>query len=318
MTSSVEQVAAPSAAGRPPADIVPLKHPLRTVAAVVVLLLAAMLAKSLVTNPNYEWATVWEYMFNHEILVGLGRTLILTVVSMTIGILFGIVLAACRLSQNKVLSLVAGAYLWFFRGTPLLIQLIFWYNLSALYPRLAVSVPFGPELFGADTNSVLNVWFVALLGLALNESAYMAEIVRGGLLAVPRQQSEAATALGMTGWQTFSRVVLPQALRVIVPPTGNQVIGMLKSSSLVSVIALAELLYAAQLIYSQNFQTIPLLIVVSLWYLVCTTVLSIVQRYIEQYYGRGVRRDAPKRRQRPATPAASGPSAGTSQGGVQA
>lgn len=270
-------------------DVVPLRHPGRTLAAVVLLFLVVVFGQSLVTNSNFQWPTVWGYLFNPQIMAGLGRTLLLTAVAMSLAIVLGILLAACRLSDNRVLSWVAGAYLWFFRGTPLLIQLVFWYNLSALYPRLGIGVPFGgPELVGADTNDVLNVWLVALLGLALHESAYMAEIVRGGLLSVPRQQTEAALALGMSPLLVFRRIVLPQALRVIIPPTGNQVIGMLKYSSLVSVIALPDLLYSAQLIYTQTFETIPLLIVVSLWYLLCTTVLSVAQGYVERYYGRSV------------------------------
>ncbi|MGQ4386150.1 amino acid ABC transporter permease [Streptomyces sp. SAS_270] len=273
----------------PPTELVPMRYPGRRLAALLVLLTAASLGYSVLTNDNFEWPVVREYLFNHEIMKGLGTTLLLTAVAMTLGIVLGIVLAACRMSENRVLSYLSGAYLWFFRGTPLLVQLIFWFNLSALYPRLSIGVPFGgPEIAGAATNSVLSLWAVAIIGLTLNESAYMAEIVRGGLLSVPRHQQEAAVALGMNRWLTFRRVVLPQALRVIVPPTGNQVIGMLKHTSLVSIIALADLLYSAQLIYSQNFRTIPLLVVISLWYLLCTTVLSYAQSHIERHYGRGV------------------------------
>ena len=316
----------PSAAGVPPTpeaealtkETVPLRHPGRTVAAGVLAVLVAMLVHSLATNENYEWPTVWHYLFHPQIMAGLGRTLLLTAVAMSTAIVLGIVLASFRLSENRILSSVAGAYLWFFRGTPLLIQLVFWYNLSALYPRLSVGIPFGgPEFFGAETNSVLTLWTVALLGLALHESAYMAEIVRGGLLSVPKHQTEAALALGMSPFLTFRRIILPQSLRVIVPPTGNQVIGMLKYSSLVSVIAMPDLLYSAQMIYSQTFETIPLLIVVSLWYLLCTSVLSFVQRYVERYYGRGVAatRERPTRpttrlsalRKRPQTPLGRGP-----------
>ncbi len=273
----------------PPSQIVPLRHPGRTASAIVVLLLAFGLGWSLLTNPGFGWPTVLHYLFNQKILDGLKTTLILTFSAESLGIVFGVVLAACRMSQNRVLSTVAGAYLWFFRGTPLLVQLVFWYNLSALYPRIALGIPFTHHVFwSANTNDVLSLWLVAILGLTLNESAYMAEIVRGGLLSVPRHQAEAASALGMSRFGTFTRIVLPQALRVIVPPTGNQAIGMLKSSALVSVIALADLLYSAQLIYAMNFQTIPLLVVVSLWYLVWTTVLSSIQSRIERHYGRGV------------------------------
>jgi len=204
-------------------ETVPLRHPGRTLAAAVLALLVAILIHSLVTNENYEWSVVWHYLFHPQIMAGLRRTLVLTAVAMTIAIVMGIVLAACRLSENKILSVVAGAYLWFFRGTPLLIQLVFWYNLSALYPRLSIGIPFGgPELVGAETNSVLTLWTVALLGLALHESAYMAEIVRGGLLSVPKHQTEAALALGMDSFLTFRRIILPQSLRVIVPPPGTR------------------------------------------------------------------------------------------------
>ncbi len=273
-----------------PLDTVSLKHPGRVVAVCVLAVIAAMLVHTLITNDRFGWPVVGEFLFSEQILTGLQRTLVLTVVCMAIGIVLGTVLAVFRLSENPVLSVSSALFLWFFRGTPLLIQLIFWYNLSALYPRLSIGIPFGPEFVGADTNVLISVWTAAVLGLALNEGAYMAEIIRSGLLSVSRHQTEAAKALGMTDWLLFKRIIMPQALRVIVPPTGNQVIGMLKYTSLVSIIALPELLYSAQLIYSQNFQTIPLLIVVSIWYLVFTTLLSVVQRYIEQYYGKGMTR----------------------------
>ena len=286
------------AAGRlahPPTGIVPLRHPGRVLAAAIVFVVAASLGYSAVTNARFHWSVVGDYMFKPEILAGLRTTLILTAVSMTLAIIFGIVLSACRMSENKVLSVLSGAYLWFFRGTPLLVQLIFWYNLSALYPTLSFGVPFGgPALVDAQTNQVLSLWLVAIIGLTLNESAYMAEIVRGGLLSVPKHQVEAAHALGMNRWLTFTRIVLPQALRVIIPPTGNQVIGMLKYTSLVSIIALADLLYSAQLIYAQNFKAIPLLVVVSIWYLICTTVLTYIQGHIERHYGRGYESRRPR------------------------
>lgn len=282
-------------------ETVPLRHPGRTLAAVFLLFLMAVMVHSLVTNENFQWDVVWYYLFYPQIMVGLGHTLLLTAVSMSIAIVLGIVLATFRVSENKILRLGAGAYLWFFRGTPLLVQLVFWYNLSALYPRLSIGIPFGgPEFAGAPTNSILTLWLVALLGLALHESAYMAEIVRGGLLSVPRQQTEAALALGMNPLMTFRRIILPQALRVIIPPTGNQIIGMLKYSSLVSVIALSDLLYSAQMIYTQTFETIPLLIVVSLWYLFCTTVLTVIQGRVERHFGRAdTVRVAPTKPRRP-------------------
>ena len=273
-----------------PSKIVRLRHPGRVSSAIIIGFAALLGAISVVTNPNFEWDVVFKYIFDETILSGVFTTVWLTVVCMILAVILGIILAACRMSANKVLSTVATAYLWFFRGTPLLVQLIFWYNLGALYPTLGVGIPFTDiSFFSAPTNDVLTVWLVAIMGLALHESAYMAEIVRGGLLSVSSHQTEAAHALGLDSMQTFRRIILPQALRVIIPPTGNQFIGMLKYSSLVSVIAVADLLYSAQMIYSQTFETIPVLITASLWYLFCTTVLTLIQSRVEKYYARGVR-----------------------------
>lgn len=275
-----------------PLETVPLRHPGRLVAALALLLLAAAVLFSMLTNERFGWDTVLDYLFRPSILTGMWNTILLTAVAMTIGVVLGTVLAICRMSQNPVLKGFAGAFLWFFRGTPLLVQLVFWFNLSALYPRLGLSAPFtGDNIISWDTNVVINVWVAAILGFGLNEAAYMAEIIRSGLLSVGRHQREAARALGMSDRLVFFRVIWPQALRVIVPPTGNQVIGMLKHTSLVSIIALPDLMYSVQLIYSQNFQTIPLLVVASIWYLVLTTLLSLVQSRIEKHYGKGVTHD---------------------------
>jgi polar amino acid transport system permease protein len=218
-------------------------------------------------------------------------TLELTVIAMVIGIALGVVLAVMRLSSNPMVSGVSWLYVWFVRGTPVLVQLLFWSFISALYPHVSLGVPFGgPEILGGSANTVITPIVAAILGLGLNEGAYMAEIVRAGILSVDEGQEEAAQALGMTRLQTLRRIVLPQAMRVIIPPTGNETISMLKTTSLVSVIAVTDLLYAVQLIYSQSFQQIPLLIVACIWYLVFTTLLSIGQYFIERHYGRGSRR----------------------------
>jgi polar amino acid transport system permease protein len=188
---------------------------------------------------------------------------------------------------------VSGAswlYIWFFRGTPLLVQLLFWYNIAALFPTISLGVPFGPAIVHTSANHVITTFVAALLGLGLNEGAYMAEIVRAGFLSVPEGQTEAAQSLGMTRLQILRMVVLPQAMRVILPPTGNETISMLKNTSLVSALAYAELLYSAQLIYSANYKTIPLLIVASIWYLVMTSVAYVGQYFIERRYGRGFSR----------------------------
>lgn len=264
-----------------------LKRPTRWITAGVSLVLLAMVAHALVTNKNFGWPIVARYFLSGNIFIGLGRTLLLTAVAMTIGIILGTLLAVLKMASNPVTYVLANTYIWFFRGTPLLVQLIFWYNLAALYPRLSIGVPFGPESVSFDTNALITLTTAAVIGLGLNEGAYMAEIIRAGLLSVDDGQRAAARALGMSDMLLFRRVVWPQALRFIVPPVGNQVIGMLKATSLVSVIALPELLYSAQLIYQQNFQTIPLLMVACIWYLIVTTVLSIVQVYIERHYGRG-------------------------------
>lgn len=264
-----------------------MRHPGRWLAVAVLAVLAAMLVNTVITNENFRWDVVGQYLFSGPVLNGLRNTLILTVLSMLIGIVGGIALAVMRLSPNPVLTSVAAVYIWLFRGTPLIAQLLFWNFLSALYPRLSLGIPFGPGFISFDTNTLINQFAACLLGLGLNEAAYMAEIVRGGLQSVDEGQSEAAGALGMSRMQTLRRIVLPQAMRVIIPPTGNETISMLKTTSLVVVIGYFELLTSVQRIYSVNFQTIPLLIVAAAWYLALTSVLSVGQGFIERRYGRG-------------------------------
>jgi polar amino acid transport system permease protein len=244
----------------------------------------------LITNEQFQWDVVAHYLFSPVILRGVRLTLELTVMSMAIGVTLGIVLAVMRTSKGRLLQTVSAGYLWFFRGTPLLVQLIFWFNLGALLPELSLGIPFGPSFASWETNSVISPLMAALLGLGLNEAAYMAEVVRAGLLSVDEGQSEAAQALGMRPGLTLRRIVLPQAMRVIIPPTGSRTIQMLKTSSLVSVLALPELLHSAQVVYSRTFQTIPLLVVASIWYLLFTSVLSAIQRRIEAHYARGASR----------------------------
>jgi polar amino acid transport system permease protein len=270
--------------------VVPLRHRGRWIAAIVLIVIVIGFAVSMITNPRFQWDVVSQYLFNSAILSGLVATIWLTVAAMAIGMVLGTIVALMRISQNPVLGSIASGYLWIFRGTPLLVQLIFWFNLSALYPRITLGFPFGPSLGSFDANTYITVYVAALLGLGLNEGAYMSEIVRSGLGSVPTGQREAAEALGMSGFGVMTRIILPQAMRVIIPPTGNQLIGMLKTTSLVSVIALQELLYSAQLIYTANFQTIPLLIVASIWYLALTTVLSIGQHFVERHFGKSDRR----------------------------
>ena len=279
----------------PPEEIkaVPVRHPGRWVAAVIVLVLFAMAVHTLVTNPRFDWSVVWSYFLSRRVLDGLAITILLTVVCMFIGILLGVVLAVMRLSANPLLSGSSWVYIWFFRGTPVLVQLLVWFNLAFLYPQVSLGVPFGPSFLTANANNLITPLTAAILGLGLNEGAYMAEIVRAGILSVEHGQSEAGQALGMSRGLTMRRIVLPQAMRVIIPPTGNETISMLKTSSLASVITVTELLYAVQLIYSVNFKTIPLLIVASIWYLIVTSVLTAGQYYVERHYARGAARELP-------------------------
>jgi polar amino acid transport system permease protein len=272
----------------------PVSHPGRWLAAAVVVLVFASAAYSVATNPNFLWGTFGDFFFDPRVLRGVVLTLELTAISMVIGVVLGIVLAVMRLSPNPLVSGVAWFYVWLFRGTPVLVQILFWSFIAALYPRIGLSVPFGgPELLGADANTLITIFTAAILALGLNEGAYMSEIVRAGIISVDEGQTEAAQALGLSRLQIMRRIVLPQAMRVIIPPTGNETISMLKTTALVSVIAVAELLYSVTLIYSVNFKQIPLLLVATVWYLIMTTILSIGQYYLERHYSRGASRDLP-------------------------
>ncbi len=270
---------------------VPVRRPGRWIAAAVVLVVAVAIVHSIATNPRFEWSVVGEYLFDERILEGLRVTIELTVISMAIGVVLGVLLAVMRLSPNPLVSGSSWLYIWFFRGTPVLVQLIFWYFISALYPKIDLGIPFGPAFIHADANTLIHAFTAAILALGLNEGAYMSEIVRAGIISVDEGQGDAARSLGMTRLQTMRRIVLPQAMRVIIPPTGNETISMLKTTSLVSVIAVGDLLYAGQSIYAVNFKTIPLLITVSIWYLACTSVLYVGQFYLERHYGRGAYRE---------------------------
>ena len=268
--------------------VVPVRHPGRWFAAGVVLVLLAMLGHWLYATEELHWDVVRDYLFDPVILTGVRRTILLTLVAMGIGIVLGTVLAVMRLSPNPIVSGASWAYIWFFRGTPLLVQLVFWFNLPFVLRQVSLGVPFGPSWFHTDSKTIITQLGAAILGLGLNEAAYMAEIARAGILSVEEGQVEAAEALGMTHLLTMRRIVLPQAMRVIIPPTGNELISMLKNTALVSVIGYTELFYTAQIIYARTFQPIPLLITASLWYLFMTTLLTIGQYYVERYYARGL------------------------------
>ncbi|MFF6636232.1 amino acid ABC transporter permease [Streptomyces althioticus] len=212
---------------------------------------------------------------------------------MVLGFLIGTVLAVMRLSGNPVLRTLSWGYVWIFRSTPLLVQLLFWFNIGALYPTLGLGIPFGPQFVTVQTVNLLGPTLTAVIGLTLHESAYAAEVVRGGILSVDSGQTEAAQALGLSRRRTLRRIVVPQAMRSIVPTAGNMLIGTLKGTSIVSVLAVHDLLYSVQLIYNQTYQIIPLLMVATLWYIAVTTALSIAQFYVERYYARGNSRSLP-------------------------
>ena len=285
---SIEATESPDGRGGPEEiKAVPVRHPGRWVAAVIVAAIIVSLVHSVATNPRFHWGIVGQYLFDPRILHGVRITIELTVVAMVIGIAGGIGLAVMRLSPNRLVSGASWAYIWFFRGTPLLVQILFWNFIGALYPRIDLGIPFGPAFIHANANSLLKPFIVGIVALGLNEAAYMAEIVRAGMISVDEGQYQAAASLGMGRLLTLRRVVLPQAMRVIVPPTGNETIAMLKNSSLVSVIAYTELLYSAQLIYSVNYRTIQLLIVASAWYLAMTSVLYVGQYFVERRFDRG-------------------------------
>ncbi|CAM3115476.1 putative amino-acid permease protein YxeN [Arthrobacter ulcerisalmonis] len=290
------------ATGTPPAgnpapelnNAVPVRHPGRWISAVVIIGVLFLLIQSMFTNPNFRWDVVGTYILDVKVVQGVGWTLILTVASMLIAIVLAIVLAVMRQSGNPVLRYTAWLWVWFFRGTPVYTQLAFWGLISVLYPKISAGVPFGPELFSIDTSTVVTVLVAAILGLGLNESAYLAEIFRAGLKSVDKGQTEAAQALGMSDTKIMWRIILPQAMRIIVPPTGNETIGMLKTTSLVLAVPFTlDLTFATNALANRIYLPVPLLIVAAIWYLVITSLLMVGQHYIEAYYGRGVDNLAP-------------------------
>jgi polar amino acid transport system permease protein len=268
------------------------------VAGAIVLLLLVDLCVAIARNRSFKFGLVGHYMFDPVVLAGLRTTLELTIIAMGVAILLGVISAICRLSPNPVLKLTSGGYIWFFRGTPVLVQLIFWFNLGIIFPSLRLGIPFTHVTFWSEpTNNAIRPMTAAILGLGLNEGAYVAEIVRAGIISVGKGQTDAALALGMRRGAVMRRVVLPQAVPVVIPPMGNEFIGMLKYSALASVIAVPELLGSVEHIYSTNLRTLELLVVASLWYLACTTALTIGQHYLERYVGRsrGQQREARRR-----------------------
>lgn len=306
-TSAVRAIAtdqppasAPPPPARParPADasaltVVPRRNPWTWVGVAAVAVLVAMFVNGLATNPGWDWPTFARYFATETVIRALGTTIQLTVLGTVAGFVLGVVLAAMRLSPNAFLRSVAWAYIWAFRSIPLIVQLLFWFNIAYLYQTVSFGLPFGPSFGSVATNDLFGALGAAVLGLALHQAAYAAEIIRGGILSVDEGQREAASALGIPRRRQFLKIVLPQAMRSILPNAANEVISLFKGTSIVSVLAIPELFYQVQVIYGRNSRVVPLLLVATVWYIILTTLLSIGQYYVERHFARGSSRTLP-------------------------
>lgn len=265
-------------------------QPWRWIIGLLIVVCLGLVINSFANNKAFEWPVVGEYFFNPVIMRGLWLTLWLTFVVTVTSLVLGTVVATMRMSDNRFLSGLAWLYVWVFRSVPLLVQLLFWFNIAYLYPRLTVGIPFGPTLFSSGMNELITPITAAFIGLSLHEIAYASEFIRGGILSVEHGQREAGDALGLSRTRIFMRIVLPQAMRSIIPAAGNLLIMTLKSTSIVSVIATPDLLYSAQFIYDKNYKVLPLLMVATIWYAIVTSILSAIQHYVESYFARGTRK----------------------------
>ncbi|WP_084486137.1 amino acid ABC transporter permease [Nocardia beijingensis] len=283
---------APAASAATP-TVAKTRHPWRWVVSAVALLVLAQFVHGLATNPGWDWPTFAQYITAKSVLSALRVTLELTAWGTALGFLLGTALAIARLSNNPVLRVISWVYIWAFRSIPLIVQLLFWFNIAYLYQTLSVGVPFGPALFTFEVNGVISGFTAAVIGLALHQAAYSAEIIRAGFISVDAGQLEAAAALGIPRLRQFRTVVAPQAMRSILPNATNEVISLFKGTSIVSVMAIAELFYQVQVIYGRNGRVVPLLMVATVWYIVLTTVLSVAQYYIERHYAKGAHRTPP-------------------------
>lgn len=288
MTSARRTVPRTLPAGPEAIKAIPVRHPGRYVSAAIALALLGAIVYAFAQAKKINWGAVPDYFFDDRIIEGVLNTLLLTVLSMVIGIVGGILLAVMRLSKNPVTSSIAWFYIWFFRGTPVLVQLFVWFNLGLVFEYINL----GP-IYKDYWSSFMTPLLTALLGLGLNEAAYMAEICRAGLLSVDEGQTEASHALGMSHTKTLRRIVIPQAMRVIVPPTGNEVINMLKTTSLVSTVQYVDLLKAAQDIGQGSGAIVEMLFLAAAWYLILTSVFSVGQYYLERHYAKGSSRTLP-------------------------
>lgn len=258
------------------------------IAAVIVIIAALSLLNFAATNPVFEWGLVAEYILDVKVIQGVGWTLLITFASMLLGTLLALTAAVMRRSDNPVLRGVSWAYIFVFRGTPVYTQLVFWGLFTVIVPKIAVGVPFGPELFSFTTRDYFTALWAAIIGLGLNEGAYLAEIVRSGLNSVDRGQTEASKALGMGNSLILRRIIVPQAMRVIIPPLGNETIGTLKTTSLVLAVPFTlDLTFASNSIANMLFKPVPMLIVAAFWYLAVTSVLMVGQYFLERYFGKG-------------------------------
>ena len=273
----------------PALKVVPARYPWRLAGAAFALFIITGVAQSVATNPRWEWHVFAQWFFDPAILSGLGKTLLLTLLGTLFGSLLGTGLALARLSKSWLLSGLAWSYIWLFRSLPLLLVLIVLYNFSYLYDSLSLGVPFTSiTFFSYATTDLLDQFSVAVLGLSLVQAAYTAEIIRGGIAGVEQGQHEAAAALGLPPCRRTFRIILPQALRAILPTGFNEVISLAKGTAIVYVLSMPELFYTVQVIYNRTQQVIPLLMVASVWYLLITTVLSVLQHFVERYFARGV------------------------------
>jgi len=282
----------PGAADQPePIKAIPLRHPIRNIVAIILILIVAAFIWDAATNrPTYDWPAVGKYLFDQRVSAAALVTIELTILAMVGAIVLGTLIAVMRLSPNPVLKGIAWVYLWIFRGTPVYVQLVFWGLLATIYKTISVGVPFTEPWAVWTTQDAISVFWLAVIGLALNEAAYMAEIVRAGILSVDPGQTEASTALGMSWAQSMIRIILPQSMRVIIPPTGNEVISMLKTTSLVTAVPLSTDLYTrTRDISAETFNPIPLLIVASIWYLFFTSIMMTGQFFLERRFARGTR-----------------------------
>ncbi|WP_432452438.1 MULTISPECIES: amino acid ABC transporter permease [unclassified Agarivorans] len=266
--------------------VVPLRHPVRVIASILTVLIVAFLINGAISNPELQWPVVSKYLFHPMIVKGLWMTIVLTIVIMLLATSIGLIAALMMMSSSKLLTIPARIFVWFFRGTPALVQLVLWYNLAILVKEFSLWLPGLGTVFSVATNDIMTPFVAATIALSLHESGYMAEIIRSGLNSIDKGQTEAAACLGMTPSLLTRRIIIPQAMRLIIPPTGNETINLLKTTSLVSIIAVGDLFYSAQAIYARTFETIPLLIVVTFWYLLMVSLMSMGQSYLERYFGR--------------------------------